>query len=71
MIEDIRKKPSLKDELCPHCGTIGGLFRCSFGAVNCANCMQYVEQYSDWLKRNVKVVVSGPIYGPHKQGEEP
>ena len=62
-------KPSLKDEKCPHCGKIGGLFRCSFGSINCADCMQYVGPYSEWMKKNVKVVVSGPIYGPHKQGE--
>jgi len=62
-------KPSLKDEKCPHCGKIGGLFHCSFGSINCADCMQYVGPYSEWMKKNVKVVVSGPIYGPHKQGE--
>ena len=28
---------------CPKCGSPDGLFVCSFGAVNCANCYQYIR----------------------------
>ena len=35
---------SLKSEECPHCGTVGALFICSFGAVNCAECGQFVRK---------------------------
>lgn len=61
-------KPSIKDEKCPHCGTIGGLFVCSMRAINCADCMQYVGPYDEWLKKNIMVV--GKVHGPFQQGEE-
>lgn len=34
----------LKKEECPHCGAVGSLFICSFGAVNCAECGQFVRK---------------------------
>lgn len=37
---------SIKSEECPHCGTVGALFICSFGAVNCAECHQFVRKVS-------------------------
>lgn len=33
----------LENETCPHCGSHDGLFVCSFMAVNCSNCGQYVR----------------------------
>ena len=29
---------------CPKCGSPDGLFICSFMAVNCADCMQYIRR---------------------------
>lgn len=34
----------LRKENCPHCGVPGSLFVCSFGAVNCANCGEFVRK---------------------------
>lgn len=31
-------------EKCPNCKNEGGLFRCSLGALNCANCMSYIRE---------------------------
>ena len=46
-----------KDEKCPYCGATveNGLFICSFGAVNCAECGQFVrylteEELDKWIK---------------------
>jgi rRNA maturation protein Nop10 len=30
-------------EACPHCGSKDGLFICSFGGVNCADCGTFVR----------------------------
>lgn len=29
---------------CPKCGSPDGLYVCSFGAVNCASCFQYIRK---------------------------
>jgi len=34
---------SIKDEECPLCGSTDGLFLCSLGGVNCADCGQFVR----------------------------
>jgi len=32
----------IKEE-CPICGSVGGLFICSMGAINCSNCGQFIR----------------------------
>ena len=34
---------SLEKE-CPKCGAVGSLFICSFGAVNCSTCMEFIRK---------------------------
>ncbi len=41
----------LGNEKCPHCGSNDGLFSCSFMAVNCANCGQFVRLLTKRGKR--------------------
>lgn len=36
----------IKEE-CPKCGSVGGLFICSFGAVNCANCGEFIRMATE------------------------
>lgn len=37
---------NMETKKCPNCETKGGLFRCSMGALNCSNCMQYIDENS-------------------------
>ena len=38
---------SIKTEPCPHCGTIGSLYICSFAAVSCSECWSFVRKAND------------------------
>ena len=48
------------DEKCPHCGAgvKDGLFVCSMGAVNCANCGQFVRPLTpDEMEKRMAAIV--------------
>ena len=53
--EYIQKEiPEISD--CPVCGSKKGVFRCSRGARNCADCMQYVGEIKISLEDVLRVI---------------
>jgi endogenous inhibitor of DNA gyrase (YacG/DUF329 family) len=40
-------------EKCPHCGSTERLFMCSFMAVNCADCGQYVCRTPEEIEKRL------------------